>query len=95
MTHYTTETIPAREYKRATHITCDFCGTASQQADGWGKHSHDIDEITLSRRKGSNWPDGGDTETTSADLCPACFSDRLLPWLAAQGVKLAVESHDW
>lgn len=35
--------------------------------------------------------DGGFDETTSVDICPGYFEDKLLGWLKEQGVEPRVE----
>jgi hypothetical protein len=36
-------------------------------------------------------PGGDFGEDTTVDLCPKCFTEKLLPWLKTQGVKPRTE----
>jgi hypothetical protein len=52
-----------------------------------------LDDITVSRRKGSAFPEGGMGQSWVVDVCPQCWETKVLPWLKAQGAN--VEPEEW
>jgi hypothetical protein len=72
-------------------VRCDLCGrTAPRPGHGqgtWGQYGGDVNEVTVSHRSGSSYPEGGSGETVEFDVCPDCFRDKLVPWLRSQGAE--------
>lgn len=53
----------------------------------------DAIEVRVSLKSGMRNLNGGVGQTSSFDICPRCFEERLQPWLTAQGAEVLVE--DW
>jgi hypothetical protein len=85
----------SREQEVIIERTCDLCGVTCRQPDrgNWGKKNYDEDEVAVTMKTGTNYPDGGNAEEVAFDLCPSCFRSKLVPWLESQGAMARV--HDW
>lgn len=81
---YKTVEVPAKTEERLEKTTCDLCGNEIP-----AKSSYDVSEITIRHKTGSNYPEGGSGVDYEVDMCLACWKDKLLPWLATFGAKLA------
>ena len=64
-------------------IKCDLCNT---NAHNWVENSWELGQTEISMRVGEIDPGGDSGEDTTVDLCPKCFTGKLLPWLKTQGV---------
>jgi hypothetical protein len=87
MRTYKTETI-TREEKVVDVFSCDLCGRASPSPYDWAsKHMHDL--ITQIELRDTTYETGLDSSgtITSADVCPECFVDKVVPALEAIGLK--------
>jgi len=73
---YETEVIAA--------INCDICKAVSK-SDDWTEGAYEIKETVISMEIGKRFPEGGSSEMTSFDICPKCFVEKLIPWIASQG----------
>lgn len=63
-------------------VTCDLCQQEIKQTE-----LYKLDEITISREHGSQWPDGGGHGTkVEVDMCGTCFETKFEAWLKSQGV---------
>lgn len=69
--------------------TCDLCGDAIVEA------AYVINETTIERRLGTGYPEGGDVETVSVDMCVLCFDTKLVPWLKSQGATPLITEFDF
>jgi hypothetical protein len=77
---------------------CDICGRAapSRGVRGeWGEDSYAVAEVEVSMAMGSSYPEGGSSTVTEFDICPECFSSKVIPWLREQGASPRVEERDW
>lgn len=88
MRHVRTIQIPATTKQIIDKITCDICG-ANVNRGGL----YEIDEVSVERRTGTIYPEGGAGTETKVDLCGECFESKLIPWLKAQGANPQTE--DW
>lgn len=88
MKHYKTILEPARERQYETHTSCDLCGAKC----GSDENYYD-DEVRISRREGSCYPDGGSGTEVEVDMCGKCFTEKLTPWLQSQGA--IVDEREW
>lgn len=87
--------IKERETEVIDSVTCDLCKTEFTKASGYegnidwqncGDHST---ETTISYKESSHFPGDYWTDRLIAvHLCPACFLERLVPWLKDQGVEV-------
>ena len=64
---------------------CDLCGKNVERRD-WYDHS----EVEIEARIGSSFPEGDNRTVYRADVCPACFTAKVIPALEAIGVKFYV-----
>ena len=80
---------PARSETVTDFIECDLCGNRIEKEVGYG-----VNEVTISHRKGDNYPEGGSGEEMSVDMCESCFTLKLIPWLREQGAS-NIAYTDW
>jgi hypothetical protein len=96
---YTTRTRPASQYQECTGRKCDLCGAEAQSGDEWSSRYYEVNEtevsISVKSRKGENYPEGGSGTEYEIDLCPRCFTGRLVPWLKSQGAAIEEKEWDW
>ena len=83
------KTIPSRVEKKLTGTFCDMCKSEIKE-EMWN-----VDEVEVTRDLGVRYPEGGNIETTSVDLCGKCFSEKLVPWLENQGCEIQTEECDY
>jgi len=69
--------------------TCDLCGDTIVEA------AYQVNETTIERRLGTSYPESGEVETVSVDMCVACFDSKLVPWLKSQGATPLVTEFDF
>lgn len=72
------------------NCTCDFCGAGGNPgclSVDWGEDEYDVDKTEISWTSGTNYPGDLNVETKYVDMCPACFRNKLLPWMLRQGVQ--------
>jgi hypothetical protein len=69
-------------------IECDLCRA---NRNHWAQNPWEIGQTEVSMRIGELDPGGDFGEDTTVDLCPKCFTEKLLPWLKTQGVKPRTE----
>lgn len=86
------------------HVTCDICGNRDERADrskfdgevNWGTVNYEFSETSVSFRHGTCYPEGGDWNLVSFDICPKCFQEKLRPALEAMGAKPHIEDgNNW
>lgn len=100
MRHHETRTEPARSYAVCVKRTCDLCGKETTDGDNWRDASvYDVEEtevsVTVKHKSGESYPSGGHSDDIVVDLCPSCFTTKLVPWLQSQGVKVEAKRTDW
>lgn len=88
MKHMKTIDVPATTREVVAKVTCDLCATEITQKQ------FEVNEVEVSLKQGSNYPEGGSGDTTSFDLCSKCFAEKLIPWLRAQGAEPATKEWD-
>lgn len=64
---------PATTREVVDSVHCDLCGREIMDFGG------NFDEIKIERSVGYRYPDCGNSETTSYDVCPACFESEIVP----------------
>lgn len=89
MKHYESIEVPAKTEQRLYKTTCDVCG------DEIKEERYSAEEVTVKRRTGCSYPDGGSGQEVSVDMCGKCFDEKLVPWLESQGVKPKTEDWEW
>lgn len=91
MKHFIEIKVPETTRNHVDKTTCDICGLKIIGPDD----DYKIDEIDISRRTGTNYPEGGSGEELSIDLCGSCFDSHLIPLIKAAGGKPTVTEWDW
>lgn len=84
MKHITLVDVPATQRKVVSKITCDLCGEDVKE----GLDDYDIDVVTVSRKTGAVYPEGGGGEIAEVDICGDCFATELVPWLKKKGARI-------
>jgi hypothetical protein len=88
--------VPARDVEVVSHRVCDFPGCGQRTTP---RGSYEIDKcevkISVTHKEGSNYPEGGSGTELEIDICPECFTTKLLPWLKAQGVEGIEREWEW
>ena len=82
--------VPASKKEVNDKVICDVCMKEIDQNIGY-----DVDEVNVSHRTGSQYPEGGSGETISVDICGKCFDERLVLWLKSQGANPVTKDWDW
>lgn len=95
---YKTVDVPATTREVLVKRRCDLCGKESKSSD-WDAGSYEVNEteikITMKQKEGSNYPEGGSGTEYEIDLCPDCFTERLVPWLKSEGATIEESEWDW
>lgn len=92
MQHFKTIPIPSSFKRVLDRTTCDIC----QSEIGLDHVGIGTDTIVKHSTVNDYGPDcGGDGKDTTLDICSKCFTEKLVPWAVAQGVKPRIESYDW
>lgn len=89
--------VPARTVTRVKALKCELCGKQTPNGENGDKSkgAADVDEVTIERRKGWSVDGSADFQHTIVDLCPDCFTNKLLPWLRSMGAEVREEKSDW
>lgn len=77
-----------------TETVCDICGLRNK-GDDWSNGTFKVSETDVFYRHGELYPEGGSTTTKKADICPTCFTEKLVPALEALGCKFREEECDY
>jgi len=59
------------------------------------KSSFDATETEVRFKAGQNYLDAGFGDETTIDICPECFTGKLVPWVKAQGGEPTTKPWDW
>ena len=92
MEHFKTEIVPAqpaKEVQKYDKTTCDLCNEQIKE------HNFDYDEVSISRKIGSRYPDSGTCNEVKVDMCGKCFETKLVPWLKSMDVTLTEKETFW
>jgi hypothetical protein len=82
--------VPATTKVVTEKVVCDLCA-ATIPREG----NYEVNEVAVSHKTGSSYPEGGSGDILKFDLCPACFNEKLVPWLRSQGVTRQSEEWGW
>lgn len=94
----TTTDLLERQY--VAEVRCDICYALGKalvhdlMAD-WGDGLPNTEESAIWSRCGYTDPDGGESTTTTADICNDCFEEHVVPFLESLGVKMRVKEIEW
>lgn len=86
--------IPQRTESVRVEMACDMCGVKAERpgAGEWfAPSSYDVSTVRIECREGSAYPGGSNTTTTSFDICPKCFHEKLTHFFAAFGAQPKVQ----
>jgi hypothetical protein len=84
------ETIPERKQTVHDHTICDLCKQRIKEPGAYER-----EEVTIEHMSGVAYPDGRSISYTRVDLCPNCFTNKLIPWLVSQGCKITETDEDY
>ena len=95
---YETKAVPATTREILIKRKCDLCGIESKSSD-WNAGFYEVNEteikITMKQKEGSSYPEGGSGTEYEIDLCPSCFTNRMIPWLKSKGAEIKEREWDW
>jgi len=83
---------------RVKSTMCDLCEVVFDGEDwgAWSSHySHEIKSTSVKMETGNGGRSGGHIRHVSFDICPECFSKKLVPTLKAMGATPTVKVSDW
>lgn len=86
--------VPATTRSVLDFVKCELCERTSHN-ENWSPQQYIVTEPDVRLRIGTNYPEGGDIETTILDICPTCFKEKLIPWFVSQGGTPRQEENDW
>lgn len=86
---------PDRIVEAVEGVKCDLCGQVSNEAGSWSQGLYETDEITVSRRHGEQYPEGGSVKEESYHVCPNCWENKLKPFFAKFGADPTIEDCSW
>lgn len=88
-----TEHRPCPGHDVVTKTTCDLCGRNLNHVI---TSSYQVSDVTIEARVGTSYgSDGGDLDHYHADVCEACFLEKVVPALAAIGLQVTKTTRDW
>ena len=90
MKHLKTMPIPATTREIVDHVSCDLCGETITK-----DRNYAVNEVEVRHKTGTSYPEGGDGEEMSVDMCGKCFDEKLVSWLRSQGVVPRTESWEY
>jgi hypothetical protein len=85
-----------KEYdeKVVAGIVCDVCKKSYDE--DWDKNSeYDILETSVEMRTGKSYPDDTWGDIITFDICPNCFTNKLIPALLEMGAKPTKKDLGW
>jgi len=83
---------PATEETVVIGLKCDMCGNLYREENGWDTCET---RVSLELRLGDGYGHTVKYEEYKTDLCSTCFSNKLIPWLQAEGCTIQVSEEDW
>jgi len=89
MKHIKTVKVPETTRQITDFVTCDLCGVEITCGN------YEVDEVEISCKTGSSYPEGGCGEEIVVDMCSKCFENELIPWLKSKGVKIETKPWEW
>jgi hypothetical protein len=88
------QTVPARQEEKVVERRCDLCGRAGNPWGGWNTSTYDVAKTDVGMEMGTSYPDDYHTTETVFDICPDCFTTKLIPWLKSQGAEPRIVGGD-
>lgn len=95
-----TVAVPASTREVCDHITCELCGkptgnNGTFSDTSWVSESFTVAETSVVLVEGCAYPDGGETNYSTLDICNECFRRKLIPWFESQGGLVRTHSVDF
>lgn len=90
--------VPATTRVVTERYCCDLCAATTKDTGIWppASSSHAVNTTEVTMEVGASYgTDGGHMEETAFDICPECFTTKLVPWLESQGAKPRTTKSDW
>ncbi len=84
-----------KEVVKLVKTTCDICGREKWDYFAWEGNASSIDNTTIEMEHGHRYPECGQKETTTFDICTRCFKSQIIPFLAQWKAEPQVKETDW
>jgi hypothetical protein len=71
-------------------ISCDICHSKAKHphaSSPWSEGRADVKEVQISYESGERYPESSATEKEQYDICPACWSLHIVPFLKSLGAE--------
>lgn len=91
----TYKTITPVPHEIVDSMFCDLCRTEAPRGEDWTSENYAVAETTIEIKEGYNSPSGGNYDVISADICPLCFKNKIIPALVELGVRFDRSEVDW
>ena len=75
-------------------VRCGLCEKLAPRPENYypWEESYDVASPEVRMQTGEHYPEGGSGETTFFDICPECFTSKVVPALKAMGAEPVVET---
>jgi hypothetical protein len=91
MKYMKTIKVPETTRQVVEKVECDMCGEEIKPS-----RNYEVDAVTVQRWHGETYPEGGNTRTQSFDICPKCFVEDLMPYIASKrNMAVSESAADW
>jgi len=95
-----TRTIPAQQVEEEVEVTCDLCkacvGKPNDRGENeWQPSMYDTLTTTVAIDEGTRYPEGSRGTVRAVDICPDCFTTKLIPWLQSQGATVREADYEF
>lgn len=88
--------VPEHREERTAHFKCELCPAISSKgrlSASWDKDITVVNETTVQLTTGYSYPGDYSAESVVLDICPKCFTEKLVPWFVAQGGTVRQEEN--
>ena len=82
------KTYPERTVEYTAELRCDICGRKAPNPESdhpWVAAVYGVSDVKVGLHMGTQYPESGSGEDTCFDICPTCFTEKLIPALFALG----------
>lgn len=85
-------------YESVESTTCELCGRTTTAEDWdapeWYENGN-THKVIIKYEYGWGSQDGGSMKVIEYDLCPNCFKEHLMAWMAELGATPRTEKKEW
>lgn len=94
MQHYEKKTVTETKtvYK---YTECDICDAQTSDERNWNGGQFSVNEVKIECTIGTSYPGSGNVDISSVDICPDCFTQKLVPFLESLGAKIHKRNVDY